>query len=424
MGLPTPTWRSTRRSTRGGARASCPSSPAAASTPCWAATDGPRCCASRARPRWDRAVGLHFLGFLGLVDPVRPEARDGAAQLHRAGLAVVMVTGDHPSTAEGIAGELGLVDGGRTVSGTELDELTDEKLDAVLDEVAVFARVTPSHKVRIVDAYRRRGSVVAMTGDGANDAPAIRLADVGIALGENATPPARAAADLVVPDGRIETIVAAIVEGRALWGTLREALAILLGGNLGEIGFTVAGTLAGGASPLTARQLLLVNLMTDVAPGMAVAVRPPPDVSPEDLLHEGPDASLGSSLQRAIGLRAATTAMGAGTAWTLARLSGRARSASTVGLAALVATQLGQTLVSGGTDPLVALPALGSAPVLVGIVQTPGISHFFGCTPLGPVGWATALGSAVGATALGTAAGPVLDWFDARHARYPGPSPA
>lgn len=383
-----------------------------------------RAASSRRDLDEDRAVGLHFLGFLGLVDPVRPEARDGVAQLHRAGLAVVMVTGDHPSTAEGIAGELGLVDGGRTVSGTELDELTDEKLDAVLDEVAVFARVTPSHKVRIVDAYRRRGSVVAMTGDGANDAPAIRLADVGIALGENATPAARAAADLVVPDGRIETIVAAIVEGRALWGTLREALAILLGGNLGEIGFTVAGTLAGGASPLTARQLLLVNLMTDVAPGMAVAVRPPRDVSPEDLLHEGPDASLGSSLQRAIGLRAATTAMGAGTAWTLARLSGRTRRASTVGLAALVATQLGQTLVSGGTDPLVALAALGSAAVLVGIVQTPGISHFFGCTPLGPVGWATALGSAVGATALGTAAGPVLDWFDARHARYPGPSPA
>ena len=133
--------------------------------------------------------------------------------------------------------------------------------------MAVFARVTPSHKVRIVDAYRRHGSIVAMTGDGANDAPAIRLADVGIALGDNATPAARAAADLVVPDGRIETIVAAIVEGRALWGTLREALAILLGGNLGEIGFTVAGTLVGGRPPLSARQLLLVNLMTDVAPG-------------------------------------------------------------------------------------------------------------------------------------------------------------
>src|SRR5918995_701233 len=175
MGLPTPTWRSTRRSTRGGARASCPSSPAAASTPCWAATDGPRCCASRARPRWYCPAATP--GTIPTA-PARSTTTPGASSTR-------------PSSgwrAEGIAGELGIVDGGRTVSGTELDELTDEKLDAVLDEVAVFARVTPSHKVRIVDAYRRRGSVVAMTGDGANDAPAIRLADVGIALGENATP--------------------------------------------------------------------------------------------------------------------------------------------------------------------------------------------------------------------------------------------
>lgn len=360
----------------------------------------------------DRAVGLHLLGFLGLVDPARPEAREGVGRLHEAGLRVVMVTGDHPSTAEGIARELGIADGGRTLTGTELDELSDEKLDLVLDDVAVFARVTPSHKVRIVEAYRRRGGIVAMTGDGANDAPAIRLADVGIALGENATPAARDAADLVVPDGRIETIVAAIVEGRAMWGTLREALAILLGGNLGEIGFTVAGTVVGGRPPLSARQLLLVNLMTDVAPSMAVAVRPPRDVSPEDLLHEGPDVSLGSSLQRAIALRAVTTAAGAGAAWTLARLTGTARRASTIGLAALVGTQLAQTLVTGGSDPLVALAALGSAVALVGVIQTPGISQFFGCTPLGPLGWATAVSCSVGATALGVAISPVMDRFD------------
>jgi cation-transporting P-type ATPase I len=360
----------------------------------------------------DRAVGLHFLGFLGLVDPVRPEAREGVARLREAGVRVVMVTGDHPSTAEGIARELGIGDGGRTLTGAELDELGEEKLDLVVDDVAVFARVTPSHKVRIVDAYRRRGGAVAMTGDGANDAPAIRLADVGVALGENATPAARDAADLVVPDGRIETIVAAIVEGRAMWGTLREALAILLGGNLGEIGFTVAGTVVGGRPPLNARQLLLVNLMTDVAPSMAVAVRPPRDVSPEDLLHEGPDVSLGSSLQRAIALRAVTTAAGAGAAWTLARLTGTARRASTVGLAALVGTQLAQTLVTGGSDPLVFLAVLGSAVALAGVIQTPGISQFFGCTPLGPLGWSIALSCSVGATALGVAIAPIMHRFD------------
>jgi cation-transporting P-type ATPase I len=357
----------------------------------------------------DRVQRLTLLGFLGLVDPVRPAATEEVARIQAAGLRVVMVTGDHPSTAEGIAQELGLTEGDGTVlTGVELDDLDDEKLDAQLDDVRVFARVTPSHKVRIVEAYRRRGHTVAMTGDGANDAPAIRLADVGVALGENATAAARAAADLVVPDGRIETIVAAIVEGRALWGSVRDALAILLGGNLGEIGFTVAGTVAGGRPPLSARQLMLVNLLTDVAPGLAIAVRAHRDLSPEDMLREGPDASLGAALQRAILVRATATAAGAGLAWTAARLTGRERRASTVALAGLVGSQLGQTLMSGGRDPIVALAAVGSALVLAGIVQTPGVSQFFGCTPIGPLGWAIAGGSSIGATVGGTVAGAAL----------------
>jgi cation-transporting P-type ATPase I len=357
----------------------------------------------------DRVHQLQLLGFLGLVDPVRPEATDGVARLQQAGLRVVMVTGDHPSTAEGIARELGIANAGQLMTGVVLDELSDEKLDLQLDAVTVFARVTPSHKVRIVEAYRRLGHTVAMTGDGANDAPAIRLADVGVALGENATPAARGAADLVVPDGRVETIVAAIVEGRSVWGSVRDALAILLGGNLGEMAFTVVGSVAGGRPPITPRQLLLVNLMTDVAPGMAIALRPPLDVEPEDLLREGPDASLGSALHRAILVRALATSVGAGMAWTCARLTGLQRRATTVALAGLVGAQLGQTLVSGGRDPLVVLAALGSAALLVGIVQTPGLSQFFDCTPLGPLGWGIAVGSSVAATALAAATAPLLD---------------
>jgi cation-transporting ATPase I len=351
----------------------------------------------------ERVQGLHLLGLLGLVDPVRPAATEEVGRLTRAGLRVVMVTGDHPSTAEGIASELGIMDDGQVVTGVDLDEMDDDELDAQLDDVRVFARVTPSHKVRIVEAYRRQGHVVAMTGDGANDAPAIRLADVGVALGEHATAAARAAADLVVPDGRIETIVAAIVEGRALWGSVRDALAILLGGNLGEVAFTVAGTVAGGRAPLAPRQLMLVNLLTDVAPGLAIAVRTPRDVSPEDLLEEGPDASLGTALRRAIAVRATATAVGAGLAWTGARFTGRGRRASTVALAGLVGTQLGQTLLSGRRDPMVTLAALGSTAVLVAIVQTPGVSQFFGCTPLGPVGWGIAAGASVAGTTLGWA---------------------
>jgi calcium-translocating P-type ATPase len=342
---------------------------------------------------------LTLLGLLVLSDPVRPTAANAVTGIRAAGVDVVMVTGDHPSTAEGIAVELGILNGRRVVTGTQLQALSDPDLDAVIGDVSVFARVTPADKVRIVAAIQRQGRAVAMTGDGANDAAAIRLADVGIALGAHATPAARRAADLVVTDERIETIVDAIIEGRAMWASVRESLAILLGGNLGEVAFTVAATAVTGRSPLSARQLLLVNLLTDVAPALAIAVRPPPDRSPEALMAEGPDASLGQQLERAVAVRAATTALGAGTAWTIGRLTGRPQRANTVALVALVGTQLGQTLASGGLDPWVLLAGGGSAALLAAIVQTPGVSQFFGCTPLGPVGWATAVGSATVATA-------------------------
>src|SRR5690606_27393235 len=174
----------------------------------------------------------------------------------------------------------------------------DDALDARLEHTTVIARATPRQKARLVAALRRRGRVVAMAGDGANDAPAIRDADVGIALGAASTPAAREAADLVVTDDRIETIVEAVLEGRALWRSVRDAVSILVGGNLGEIGFTVLGGLIGGRPPLNARQLLLVNLLTDALPALSVAVSPPARVSPEQLFVEGPEASLGAALTR------------------------------------------------------------------------------------------------------------------------------
>ncbi|MDQ2728694.1 MAG: cation-translocating P-type ATPase [Actinomycetota bacterium] len=346
---------------------------------------------------------LTLLGFLILSDPVRATAAQAVLDLTRAGVSVLMVTGDHPSTAQGIAAELGILNGKRVVTGAALSVMGDDQLDEIIDDVSVFARVTPADKVRVVLALQRRGEPVAMTGDGANDAPAIRLADVGIALGDHATPAARRAAALVVTDERIETIVDAIIEGRAMWASLREALAILLGGNVGEVAFTVGATALTGRAPLSARQLLAVNLLTDVAPALAIALRPPPTSTPEALLGEGPDASLGRSLERAIALRAASTALGAGMAWGMASLTGRPRRASTVALVGLVGSQLGQTVVVGGRDPLVLLAGLGSAAVLTAIVQTPGVSHFFGCTPLGPVAWSMAIGSSGVATAASVA---------------------
>lgn len=348
----------------------------------------------------DAIDGLTLVGFLGLADRVRSSAREAVDTLTRAGVNLAMITGDHPSTAEAIAAELGMLNGHRVFTGAELESLDDDELDAAIGEVRVFARVTPLQKVRIVASYQRIGRSVAMTGDGANDAAAIRLADAGIALGGRGTDAARANADLVVLDDRLETIVEAVVEGRAMWESLRKAVAILVGGNLGEIGFILAGTAFGGTSPLNARQLLLVNLLTDMAPALAIALRTPTDVSPEALLHAGPDASLGTSLTRNIAVRAGATALGATGAYAAARFTGTPTRARTVGLVALVGTQLGQTVIAGGPNPLVLGATALSTAALVGMVQTPGVSQFFGCRPLGPLGWATAAGSSAVATGL------------------------
>jgi cation-transporting ATPase I len=280
-----------------------------------------------------------------------------------------------------------------------VDALGDDELAAAVSQVAVFARVTPFHKVRVVRALQRAGRVVAMTGDGANDAQAIRLADVGIAFGEQATQATREAADLLVVDDRIESIVGALLEGRALWASTREAAAILVGGNLGEIAFTVAGAAAAGRPPLNARQLLLVNLLTDAAPAMAIAVRQPTRPSPEQLLREGPETSLGTPLVRDIAWRAAITGGAATGAWLAARATGTRAHASTVSMTALVGAQLGQTLLVGWRDPVVLATGLGSAALLAGVVQTPGLSHFFGCRPLGPLGWTISAAASGAATA-------------------------
>lgn len=346
----------------------------------------------------DYVCGLTLLGFLALSDPVRPTASASIAALRQAGVQIVMITGDHPGTALAIAERLDVLNGGEVITGPQLDALDDAELDDVLPSVSVVARGTPAHKVRVVQAFQRLNRTVAMTGDGANDAPAIRLADVGIALGCRATPAARAAADLVVTDDRLETIMAALVEGRGMWASVRKALGILVGGNLGEIGFTVLGAGLTGQSPLTARQLLLVNLLTDLAPAMAIALRPPDTDQTSALLSEGPETSLGAALTHDITQRAVTTAGAATAAWTAARLTGRARRARTVALAALVYSQLGQTLTVGGPDRAVIASSLGSAAVLAGVIQTPGLSQFFGCTPLGPVGWGIAGVAAAAAT--------------------------
>ncbi|MFF8968160.1 HAD-IC family P-type ATPase [Streptomyces sp. NPDC014995] len=361
------------------------------------APDAPRDEAALARFSDLSELGLDrlcLLGLLGLADPVRATAAESVRRLAAAGVHVVMLTGDHPSTAAAIARELRPEEEPRLMTGAELDALDDTALAGALTDVSVFARVTPAHKVRVVTALRSAGRIVAVTGDGANDAPAIRMADVGIALGSRATPAARSAADMVVTDDRIETIVDAIVEGRAMWASVRKALGVLLGGNLGEIAFTLTTGLLAGGSALNARQLLLVNLLTDMLPALAIAARPPA-ARPDRLLAEGPEASLGAALTRHMRLRAVVTTSAAAGAWLVARATGTRGRADTVGLVALVASQLLQTLADAGRDPLVVAAVVGSLAALAVVVTVPGLSHFFGSRPLGPVGWTIALAAAV-----------------------------
>lgn len=343
---------------------------------------------------------MTLLGFLALTDPVRAAAAPSVRTLRSAGVQIIMITGDHPGTAKAVADRLGLLNGSRVLTGGEMDGLDDDALDLALPSVAVIARGTPAHKVRAVQAFQRLRRTVAMTGDGANDAPAIRLADVGIALGRRGTPAARAAADLVVTDDRLETIIAALVEGRSMWVSVREALGILVGGNLGEIAFTVLGAVVSGLSPLGARQLLLVNLLTDLAPALAVALRPPHAMSAQALLAEGPEASLGSALVRDVGVRALITAAGAGVAWLAATALGLGTAAPTIALVALIGTQLGQTLFSGTPTRGVIASGLGSVALLAAVIQNPVLSAFFGSTPLGPAAWVVAVAAGAAAVAV------------------------
>jgi cation-transporting ATPase I len=367
---------------------------------------GYRVLAVAERPASDRADlddgrvnRLEFRGLVALADPIRATATAAVTQLRAAGVDVVMVTGDHPSTAAAIGAELNMINGKGVLTGAELEELDDGQLATVLPGIAVFARVSPAQKARLVRQLRKAGRIVAMTGDGANDAPAIRLAHVGIALGTHATAAAREAADLIVTDDRIETITGALIEGRAMWSSVRDAVGILVGGNLGEITFTLAAGLFTRAEGLNARQLLLVNLLTDVLPAMAVAVRPPPNVSPDQLLAEGPEASLGGVLLRDVYRRAVVTAGTAGLGWLLARPVSTPAQASTTALVALVGGQLAQTIAVRGRTPLVVGAGVGSLAALALVVQTPVVSRFFGCRPLLPHQWAIAAGATTAAAA-------------------------
>ena len=354
------------------------------------------------------AEDLTLLGFVALADIPRPRAASTIAALEDAGLKPVMITGDHPVTARAIADSLG-IPAERVVTGPQLAAADETARTELVTRACVFARVSPEQKLRIIAALQRAGRVVAMTGDGANDAAAIRLADVGIGMAAHGSTSARTAADLVLTTPDVSLLLDALVEGRAMWHRVRDAVAILLGGNAGEVGFTLAGTALAGRAPIGTRQFLAVNMLTDLAPSMAIALAPTPQQpAARQQLLAGGVPSLGAPLLRDIAVRGVATGTGALAAWQIGRLTGTRRRASTMALAALVGTQLGQTLLVGGRDRLVLATGLGSTAVLALLIQTPGVSQFFGCTPLDPFAWATVTGCAAATTLLAALAGRVL----------------
>jgi Ca2+-transporting ATPase len=221
---------------------------------------------------------LVFLGLVGMIDPPRREVRGAIAECHRAGIRVVMITGDHPGTARSIAEDLGLwEEGALTLTGEELRGLSDEALAERLPRVRVFARVEPEHKLRIVQALQARGEVAAMTGDGVNDAPAIKQAAIGVAMGKSGTDVAREAADMVLADDNFATIVEAVREGRAIYRNIQKSIFFLLSSNAGLcLAVFVTGFLPPDrAPPLTALQILWINLVTNGLPALALGVDPP-----------------------------------------------------------------------------------------------------------------------------------------------------
>lgn len=243
---------------------------------------------------------LVFAGMVGMVDPPRPEVKEAVHLCRQAGIRPVMITGDHVLTAEAIGRELGIYQKGDcAVTGAELDKMSDKELETAAETCTVFARVAPEHKVRIVQAFQKRGNVVAMTGDGVNDAPALKTADIGCAMGKSGTEVAKGASDLILTDDNFATIVEAVREGRGIYDNIRKAVHFLLSSNIGEILTIFVAMLLGWAAPLLPIQLLWVNLVTDSLPAIALGMEP----AEENIMERPPRKNTGSLFGDGLGGR-------------------------------------------------------------------------------------------------------------------------
>ena len=379
------------------------------------------------------AIEAHLVwcGMVGIIDPPRTEVRDAVAEAHRAGIRTVMITGDHPLTAARIASDLGIIaKDGKALTGDELDAMDEAQLDKATSEVSVYARVAPEHKLKIVESLQRQGNIAAMTGDGVNDAPAVKSADIGVAMGITGTEVTKQSAKMILADDNFSTIVAAVREGRGIFDNIRKFLRYLLSSNVGEVftvffGVVFAGWLGiknpesvGVTVPLLATQLLWINLLTDAAPALAMGVDP----MTEDVMNRKPrkltdrviDGAMWGDIVYIGIIMAAVTLIGMDMHLTGGLFTDRSVDAMghdaqmvearTMGFTILVFAQLFNAIASRShlQSAFVGLfsnkwlwGAIGLSIVLqLLVIYVPFLNTAFGTTPLPPTAWLECIGLA------------------------------
>ncbi|WP_054958371.1 calcium-translocating P-type ATPase, SERCA-type [Paenibacillus dakarensis] len=350
---------------------------------------------------------LIFAGLAGMIDPPRREVRDAISTCRRAGIKTVMITGDHRTTAEAIAGQLGIMPrNGLSMTGQELSRLDDKELDAKVDQIYVYARVSPEHKLRIVKSLQRKGHVVAMTGDGVNDAPAIKAADIGISMGITGTDVTKEASALVLSDDNFSTIVAAIEEGRSIYENIRKFIRYLLASNVGEILTMFFAMMMGLPLPLVPIQILWVNLVTDGLPAMALGV----DQPEKDLMEHKPRGAKENIFARRLGWKIISRGVliglcTLGAFWLTLRTApdqaGQLAKAQSVAFATLVMAQLIHVFDCRSSRSIfhrnpfqnkyLVLAVLSSVLLMLGVMYIEALQPIFKTVPLGLREWAITL---------------------------------
>lgn len=350
---------------------------------------------------------LTLAGLVGMIDPPRAEVKDAIHDCDTAGIRTVMITGDNVVTASAIAKELGILhDGELAITGTELEALTEEELDQNITQYRVYARVTPADKIRIVKSWKKRGDIVAMTGDGINDAPALKAADIGCAMGITGTDVAKGAADMTLMDDNFSTIVAAVREGRGIYDNIRKAVHFLLSCNLGEILTVFFSILLFKTSPLLPIQLLWINLVTDSLPALALGVEPPE----QDIMHRKPRRRQESLFSGGIGVQAVWQGAMFAVLTLIAffigyKVWGNLALGETMAFAALALGQLVHALNMRSSHSLfgsilfsnryMIAAFFGSLILLLGVLLIPGVQTVFSLVPMSVGAWLVVLGLAV-----------------------------